>query len=79
MQQPMQNSEDISDPTIAIDMALVLMAKAVTLNNHTPTNNNQRSSLISTDISKIARKQSKSGKHGHENQKSTKRSQRIKA
>ncbi|GJY60223.1 hypothetical protein Tco_0460880 [Tanacetum coccineum] len=33
----------------------------------------------STDISKITRKQSKTGKHGHENQKSTKRSQRIKA
>ncbi|GJS25284.1 reverse transcriptase domain-containing protein [Tanacetum coccineum] len=32
-----------------------------------------------TDISKITRKQSKTGKHGHENQKSTKRSQRIKA
>ncbi|GJW81946.1 hypothetical protein Tco_0145921 [Tanacetum coccineum] len=33
----------------------------------------------STDKSKITRKQSKTGKHGHENQKSTKRSQRIKA
>ncbi|GJX84992.1 putative reverse transcriptase domain-containing protein [Tanacetum coccineum] len=32
-----------------------------------------------TDISKITRKQSKMGKHGHENQKSTKRSQRFKA
>ncbi|GJR88085.1 putative ribonuclease H-like domain-containing protein [Tanacetum coccineum] len=32
-----------------------------------------------TDKSKITRKQSKTGKHGHENQKSTKRSQRIKA
>ncbi|GJY27778.1 hypothetical protein Tco_0403545 [Tanacetum coccineum] len=32
-----------------------------------------------TDISKIIRKQSKTGKHGHENQKSTKRSQRFKA
>ncbi|GJZ36394.1 hypothetical protein Tco_0582585 [Tanacetum coccineum] len=31
------------------------------------------------DKSKIARKQSKTGKHGHENQKSSKRSQRIKA
>ncbi|GKD96926.1 MAK10-like protein [Tanacetum coccineum] len=31
------------------------------------------------DISKITRKPSKTGKHGHENQKSTKRSQRIKA
>ncbi|GJT99128.1 hypothetical protein Tco_1094646 [Tanacetum coccineum] len=34
---------------------------------------------IDTDISKITRKQLKAGKHGHENQKSTKRSQRIKA
>ncbi|GKD07567.1 hypothetical protein Tco_1187252, partial [Tanacetum coccineum] len=32
-----------------------------------------------TDKSKIARKQSKTGKHGYENLKSTKRSQRIKA
>ncbi|GKF85047.1 hypothetical protein Tco_0249945, partial [Tanacetum coccineum] len=31
------------------------------------------------DISKITRKPSKTGKHGHENQKSTKRSQRFKA
>ncbi|GKE01419.1 hypothetical protein Tco_1389402, partial [Tanacetum coccineum] len=35
--------------------------------------------IASTDISEIIRKQSKMGKHGHENQKSTKRSQRIKA
>ncbi|GJU66136.1 hypothetical protein Tco_1252395 [Tanacetum coccineum] len=34
---------------------------------------------IGTDISKITRKQSKTGMHGHENQKRTKRSQRIKA
>ncbi|GJZ52430.1 reverse transcriptase domain-containing protein [Tanacetum coccineum] len=34
---------------------------------------------ISTDKSKITRKQSKTGKHGHENQKSSKRSQRFKA
>ncbi|GJS90507.1 hypothetical protein Tco_0773143 [Tanacetum coccineum] len=34
---------------------------------------------ISTDTSKITRKQSKTGKHGHENQKSTKRSQGFKA
>ncbi|GKA83073.1 hypothetical protein Tco_0789821 [Tanacetum coccineum] len=44
MQQPMQNPEDISDPTTAIDMTLVLMAKAFTLNDTTPTNNSQRSS-----------------------------------
>ncbi|GJZ75379.1 hypothetical protein Tco_0639844 [Tanacetum coccineum] len=44
MQQPMQNPEDISDLTTAIDMALALMAKAFTLNDTTPTNNNRRSS-----------------------------------
>ncbi|GKE18350.1 hypothetical protein Tco_1425927 [Tanacetum coccineum] len=44
MQQPMQNPKDISDPTTAIDMALVLVAKAFTLNDITPTNNNQISS-----------------------------------
>ncbi|GKE64276.1 hypothetical protein Tco_1518437 [Tanacetum coccineum] len=38
-----------------------------------------RDAIKGTDISKITRKQSKTGKHGHENQKSTKRSQRIKA
>ncbi|GJS40223.1 hypothetical protein Tco_0565266 [Tanacetum coccineum] len=43
--KPMQNPKDISDPTTTIDMALVLMAKAFTLNDTTPTNNNQRSSL----------------------------------
>ncbi|GKD84449.1 hypothetical protein Tco_1355603 [Tanacetum coccineum] len=32
-----------------------------------------------TDISEITRKQSKTSKHGHENQKSSKRSQRFKA
>ncbi|GJR43558.1 hypothetical protein Tco_1311661 [Tanacetum coccineum] len=36
-------------------------------------------SLISMDKSKITRKQPKASKHGHENQKSTKRSQRSKA
>ncbi|GJS12156.1 hypothetical protein Tco_0368952 [Tanacetum coccineum] len=44
MQQPTQNPKDILDPTTAIDMALVLMAKAFTLNDTTPTNNNQISS-----------------------------------
>ncbi|GKC60930.1 hypothetical protein Tco_1088528, partial [Tanacetum coccineum] len=44
MQQPMRNPKDISDPTTTIDMALALMAKAFTLNDTTPTNNNQRSS-----------------------------------
>ncbi|GKA25059.1 hypothetical protein Tco_0711092 [Tanacetum coccineum] len=44
MQQLMQNPKDISNSITEIDMALVLMAKAVKLNNTTPTNNNQRSS-----------------------------------
>nr|GEY19489.1 hypothetical protein [Tanacetum cinerariifolium] len=34
--------EDITDPTTAMNMALVLMAKAFKLNYSTPTNNNQR-------------------------------------
>ncbi|GJS15517.1 retrovirus-related pol polyprotein from transposon TNT 1-94 [Tanacetum coccineum] len=42
MQQPMPNPEDIIDPTTAMNMALVLMAKAFKLNYSTPTNNNQR-------------------------------------
>ncbi|GJX22454.1 retrovirus-related pol polyprotein from transposon TNT 1-94 [Tanacetum coccineum] len=42
MQQPMLNPEDISDPTTAINIALVLIAKAFKLNYTTPTNNNQR-------------------------------------
>ncbi|GKD07873.1 hypothetical protein Tco_1187558 [Tanacetum coccineum] len=45
MQQPMLNPKDILDPTTAIDMALVLMDKEFKVNNTTPTNNNQRSSL----------------------------------
>ncbi|GKA16035.1 hypothetical protein Tco_0695782 [Tanacetum coccineum] len=40
----MPNPEDISDPTTAIDMELILMAKAFKLNNTTSTNYNQRSS-----------------------------------
>ncbi|GKA80837.1 integrase, catalytic region, zinc finger, CCHC-type containing protein [Tanacetum coccineum] len=44
MQQPMQNFKDISNPTTALDMALVLLAKAFTLNDTTPINKNQRSS-----------------------------------
>nr|GEX61693.1 Gag-Pol polyprotein [Tanacetum cinerariifolium] len=44
MQQPMQNPKDILDSITAFDMALALMAKAFTLNDTTPTNNNQRSS-----------------------------------
>ncbi|GKC64601.1 retrovirus-related pol polyprotein from transposon TNT 1-94, partial [Tanacetum coccineum] len=42
MQQSIQNPKDISDPTTAMNMALVLMAKAFKLNYTTPTNNNQR-------------------------------------
>ncbi|GJX24386.1 retrovirus-related pol polyprotein from transposon TNT 1-94 [Tanacetum coccineum] len=37
MQQPMLNPEDITDPTLAMNMALVLMAKAFKLNYSTPT------------------------------------------
>ncbi|GJY35665.1 gag-pol polyprotein [Tanacetum coccineum] len=42
MQQPMPNPKDITDPTAAMNMELVLMAKAFKLNYSTPTNNNQR-------------------------------------
>ncbi|GKB69826.1 retrovirus-related pol polyprotein from transposon TNT 1-94 [Tanacetum coccineum] len=42
MQQPMPNLEDITDPITAMNMALVLIAKAFKLNYSTPTNNNQR-------------------------------------
>nr|GEV45793.1 integrase, catalytic region, zinc finger, CCHC-type, peptidase aspartic, catalytic [Tanacetum cinerariifolium] len=42
MQQPMLNPKDITYPTTAINIALVLMAKAFKLNYSTPTNNNQR-------------------------------------
>ncbi|GJT95498.1 hypothetical protein Tco_1091016 [Tanacetum coccineum] len=42
MQQPMPNPEDISDPTTAMNMTLVLMAKAFKLNYSKPTNNNKR-------------------------------------
>nr|GEV64931.1 hypothetical protein [Tanacetum cinerariifolium] len=42
LQQPMTDPEDITDPTTAMNMALVLMAKAFKLNYSTPTNNNQR-------------------------------------
>nr|GFB68844.1 hypothetical protein [Tanacetum cinerariifolium] len=42
LQQPMPNPEDITDPTMAMNMALALMAKAFKLNYSTPTNNNQR-------------------------------------
>ncbi|GJT17641.1 hypothetical protein Tco_0876347 [Tanacetum coccineum] len=39
----------------------------------------QEGNMNGTDILEITRKQLKTGKHGHENQKSTKRSQRFKA
>nr|GFA93310.1 hypothetical protein [Tanacetum cinerariifolium] len=42
LQQPMPNPEYITDPTIAMNMALALMAKEFKLNYSTPTNNNQR-------------------------------------
>ncbi|GJW86276.1 hypothetical protein Tco_0161616 [Tanacetum coccineum] len=42
MQQPMINLKDISNPTMAMNMSLVLIAKAFKLNYSTPTNNNQR-------------------------------------
>nr|GEV51891.1 retrovirus-related Pol polyprotein from transposon TNT 1-94 [Tanacetum cinerariifolium] len=38
----MSNSEDITDPIIAMNMELVLMAKAFKLNYSTPTNNKHR-------------------------------------
>ncbi|GJU35263.1 hypothetical protein Tco_1183617, partial [Tanacetum coccineum] len=44
LQHPMQNPGDISNPTTAFNMALALMAKAITLNDGTPTINTQRSS-----------------------------------
>ncbi|GJZ26273.1 reverse transcriptase domain-containing protein [Tanacetum coccineum] len=45
MPQPMQNLEDILDPTTAMNKALALIAKVFKINT-IPTNNNQRSSLI---------------------------------
>ncbi|GKE51118.1 retrovirus-related pol polyprotein from transposon TNT 1-94, partial [Tanacetum coccineum] len=42
MQQPMPSLKDITDPTTAMTMTLVLMAKAFKLNYLTPTNNNHR-------------------------------------
>nr|GEV03201.1 hypothetical protein [Tanacetum cinerariifolium] len=45
MQQSMPNSEDITDPTTAMNMTLVLKAKAFKLNYSTLTNNYQRISL----------------------------------
>nr|GEU36256.1 hypothetical protein [Tanacetum cinerariifolium] len=42
MQQPMLNPKYITDLTTAMNMSLILMAKAFKLNYLTPTNNNQR-------------------------------------
>nr|GEZ25962.1 hypothetical protein [Tanacetum cinerariifolium] len=52
LQQPMQNPEDITDPTTVMNMALTLIAKAFNLNYSTPTNNNQRisSNLMNRQI-----------------------------
>ncbi|GJR63405.1 hypothetical protein Tco_1505567 [Tanacetum coccineum] len=66
MQKPMQNPEDILDPTTAIDMALVLMAKAFKLNNTTPKNNNQRSSSNSRNM-QIARPGNQNGYNAMQN------------
>nr|GEZ51979.1 hypothetical protein [Tanacetum cinerariifolium] len=44
MQQPMPNPKDITDPTIVMNMALALIAKAFKLNYSTPTNNQRISS-----------------------------------
>ncbi|GKB69335.1 hypothetical protein Tco_0930747 [Tanacetum coccineum] len=49
MNPQMNNPEDISDLTTAMNMALVLMAKAFKLNYTTPTNNNQRISSLAID------------------------------
>nr|GEV30294.1 hypothetical protein [Tanacetum cinerariifolium] len=45
MQQPMQNPKDSFDPTTAMNITLVLLAKEFKV-NAIPTKNNQRSSLI---------------------------------
>ncbi|GJS55074.1 hypothetical protein Tco_0628436 [Tanacetum coccineum] len=42
MQQPIPTLENVLDPTTAMNMALILIAKAFKLNQSTPTNNNQR-------------------------------------
>ncbi|GKF04390.1 hypothetical protein Tco_0035058, partial [Tanacetum coccineum] len=43
IQHPQPNNNVISKPTSASNMARALMAKAITLNDDTPTINNQRS------------------------------------
>nr|GEW22801.1 hypothetical protein [Tanacetum cinerariifolium] len=48
MRQPMPNPEDITDLTTAMNMALVLMAKAFKLNYSTPTNNKQNGNVVAT-------------------------------
>ncbi|GJR38563.1 hypothetical protein Tco_1214247 [Tanacetum coccineum] len=69
------------------EMRLKSRAQATPIDSSSPmvllansgTNTRRTTVTLGTDISKITRKQSKTGKHGHENQKSTKRSQRFKA
>nr|GEV45113.1 hypothetical protein [Tanacetum cinerariifolium] len=63
----MQNTRDISNITTAFDMALALMAKAFTLNNTTPTNNNQRNSSNSCN-SQIAQSGNLVGQNAVQNQ-----------
>nr|GEU93705.1 hypothetical protein [Tanacetum cinerariifolium] len=57
MQQPVPNLKGITDPTTAINMALVLMAKAFKLNYSTQPDNNQRilSNPCNRQISQLAR------------------------
>ncbi|GKE10872.1 hypothetical protein Tco_1414423 [Tanacetum coccineum] len=59
MQQPMPNPKDITDPTAAINMELVLMAKAFKLNYSTPTNNNKR--ISSNPRNRESAKQNRNG------------------
>nr|GEU32757.1 hypothetical protein [Tanacetum cinerariifolium] len=63
----MQNPRDISNLTTAFDMALALMAKAFTLNDTTPTNNNQRSSSNSCN-SQIAQSGNLVGQNAVQNE-----------
>ncbi|GJX04395.1 hypothetical protein Tco_0190311 [Tanacetum coccineum] len=48
MQQPTLNPEDILDPTTAMNMELVLMAKELKLNYSTPANNNSENFIQPT-------------------------------
>ncbi|GKF48509.1 hypothetical protein Tco_0141760, partial [Tanacetum coccineum] len=76
-----------ADFTAALEAQTATMASASNLTGTPAVKTGNYKEFIScqpfcfngTDISKITRKQSKTSKHGHENQKSTKRSQRTKA